>query len=146
MGVVEAGDRVALHYILKDVDGARLAGSETSKPLEIVAGAGDAIPGVSRGVIGMRAGERKTLRLEPAQAFGGAAARVERVVLRDRLPPEAVLGDAVRISLGGISMTMWLVEEVGDTGVRLCTEHPFSGKVLIAELTLVELKSRGRGY
>lgn len=133
MSGVEQGDRVQLHYQAV-IDGQVFAASQ-GNPIEITAGGQDAIPGLCAAVIGMKTGERRRLQLSPCQSFGNAGTAVERVVPHDRIPPGAMVGDTLRISLAGMCIQLWIIG-VGDDGFRVSSQHPMAGKTLEIEFAV----------
>ena len=68
-----AGSVITVHYVGRLQDGRVFDSSvERGQPFSFVLGVGDVIQGWDQGLIGARAGEKKTLVLPPAQAYGAA--------------------------------------------------------------------------
>ena len=74
------GDRARVRVATRLEDGTLLDDSE----LRFEIGMGEVIEGIDRGVIGMRAGEKRTLHLPPELAYGSRGAP-------PRVPPETPL-------------------------------------------------------
>jgi protein-disulfide isomerase len=73
------GDHVTVHYVGTLLDGTEFDSSRThGKPFEFVLGAGQVIKGWDQGVVGMRVGGRRKLRIPPQLAYGerGAGSKV----------------------------------------------------------------------
>lgn len=82
--VVSSGDTVSVDYVGRLDDGTifdssleefakqmeNYASGRTFEPLEFTVGAGQMIPGFDAGVVGMKLGEKKTLIITPADAYG----------------------------------------------------------------------------
>ncbi|MCB9806814.1 FKBP-type peptidyl-prolyl cis-trans isomerase [Candidatus Peribacteria bacterium] len=66
------GDTVSVHYVGTNDDGTEFDSSrrEGRTPLEFVVGRGSMIKGFEDAVMTMKVGERKTIRLEPKDAYG----------------------------------------------------------------------------
>lgn len=66
------GDTVSVHYVGTNDDGTEFDSSrrEGRTPLEFVIGRGSMIKGFEDAVLTMKVGERKTIRLEPKDAYG----------------------------------------------------------------------------
>ena len=64
-----SGDVVTLHYTLK-AGAAFIDSTETKGAATVVLGRGGLIPGLARGVVGMRAGEERAFNIAPEDAFG----------------------------------------------------------------------------
>merc|ERR1712187_854730 len=70
-GLVAAeGLQVKVDYVGTLDDGSVFDSSEGGQPIAFVVGGGRVIPGMDKGVRGMKVGEKKQLRIEPADAYG----------------------------------------------------------------------------
>ncbi len=68
---VEAGDSIEVHYNGTLEDGEKFDSSyDRGQTLPFKVGAGQMIPGFDAGVVGMKLEEKKTLKLEPKDAYG----------------------------------------------------------------------------
>ena len=72
---VRQGDVVSVHYTGWLEDGTQFDSSlERGEPIEFPLGAGMVIPGWERGLIGMKVGEKRRLRIPPQLAYGDSGA------------------------------------------------------------------------
>ncbi|KIG15191.1 FKBP-type peptidyl-prolyl cis-trans isomerase FkpA precursor [Enhygromyxa salina] len=68
------GNRVSIHYVGQLLDGTEFDSTYArATPFEIELGLGRMIPGMERGLEGVRAGMRRTLVIPPALAYGERA-------------------------------------------------------------------------
>jgi len=133
---VRDGDAVILHLI------ARLAASDevidatkaVGEPLSFVVGQHTVIRGLEEAVIGLAPGESRTVAVEPEQAFGLRDDRLVVEIERDRIPPEAEVGDLLRVDNRPVS----LVEMTGSF-VVVDGNHPLAGQALNLDVELVEI-------
>lgn len=69
-----AGERIAVgDRVVLQVDGSLSNGEkfgQTERPLTFLVGSGDVLPGIEEAVVGLRKGERKSVEIAPAKAFG----------------------------------------------------------------------------
>lgn len=83
---VEDGDVASVEYTIRMASGERLA-AESGIPLSGVevlwAGRDSSVPGLSRAVVGMREGERKTVRIPAEEAYG--ARDLDRILTFPRI-------------------------------------------------------------
>ena len=88
MTQAQSGDRVKVHYTGRLADGTTFDTSLQRDPLEFTLGGGEIIPGFEQAVLGMTAGEAKTITIPAAQAYGPY--QPERVLELERhhLPPD----------------------------------------------------------
>lgn len=82
---VSAGDQVTVHYTGWLEDGTRVDSSyDRGEPLPLVVGTGQVIPGWEEGLIGMKAGGKRQLRIPPDLGYGEQGAG-------GVIPPDATL-------------------------------------------------------
>lgn len=67
----EIGNRVTINYIGRLQDGTIFDSSSIHRePAQFVLGSGQVIEGLDKGVVGMRIGGKRTLRIPPAMGYG----------------------------------------------------------------------------
>ena len=64
------GDKVKVHYTLKDANGEVVESSTNTIPIEFTIGEGKVIPGFEKNIIGMDPEETKTIKVLPEEAYG----------------------------------------------------------------------------
>ena len=70
MSAAKSGDTVRIHYTGKLEDGTQFDSSEGRDPLEFALGGGQVIPGFDSAVEGMAVGDRKSVTIQPEEAYG----------------------------------------------------------------------------
>jgi FKBP-type peptidyl-prolyl cis-trans isomerase 2 len=142
MPTASPGDTVHIHYTGRLRDGAVFDSSEGGAPLRFTLGAGEVIPGVERGVTGMREGERRTIEVLAAEAYGtyreDLTVEVERKQFPRGVPPE--VGQHLQLGMddgGTLDVTVTAVS--ADT-VTLDANHPLAGQDLLFEVELVAIR------
>lgn len=82
---VESGDQIEVHYNGTLEDGSKFDSSyDRGQTLPFTVGAGQMIPGFDAGVVGMKLNDKKTLVLEPKDAYGEHdATRVKEIPKAD---------------------------------------------------------------
>jgi len=141
MSEAASGDRVKIHYTGTLADGSQFDSSVGGEPLEVTLGAGGVIPGFEEAVMGMSAGDSRTVTIAAADAYGPHHADRVHEVERSRIP------DDVDLEVGGILQAVGengealAVTVVGfsEAGVTLDFNHPLAGEDLTFELQLVEI-------
>ena len=70
MQQVKNGDKVNVHYHGKLTDGSTFDSSEGREPLSFTAGTGQVIKGFDNAVLDMKPGDKKTVNIPVADAYG----------------------------------------------------------------------------
>lgn len=141
MSQAKKGDSVKVHYTGKLDDGTVFDSSVGREPLDFTVGAGQLIAGFDEAVVGMAAGEKKTVRIAAEQAYGPHNPEMTLQVPRSDLPADIQpeLGMQLEASQeGGHSMVVTVVE-VTDESVTFDANHPLAGKALTFDIEVVEL-------
>lgn len=142
MSKVKDGDTVKVHYTGKLEDGTVFDSSKEGEPLELTIGAGNVIEGFEKGVIGMERGGSKTVTIPPEDAYGPMNEELLAKVKKENFPGNItpVIGEQLQLKQqDGDIVNVTITEIRGDT-VTLDANHPLSGKTLIFDIELVEIK------
>ncbi|TAK75712.1 MAG: peptidylprolyl isomerase [Dehalococcoidia bacterium] len=134
--MVKSGDTVSVHYRGTLDDGTEFDSSRGREPLSFTVGSGQVIPGFDDAVMGLKVGDKNTVRVEPARAYGER--RPDLVIL---FPPAQALGglkagDHVKLSNGQAAVVL----NVDASGVTVDANHMLAGKALTFEVELVSIK------
>jgi len=138
MAAIQNGDKVAIHYRGTFESGEEFDNSEGREPLEFTAGSEELIPGMSKAVIGMQKGEKKTVTIPPEEAYGPRNEEMEIKVERGQLPEGVDVGAMLGLSTPEGQMHAVLVELAQDHAI-LDANHPLAGKTLIFDLEVVSI-------
>ena len=88
MAQVKSGDKIKVHYHGKLNDGETFDSSEGRDPLEFEVGSGMVIKGFDDGVTGMSVGEKKTINIPFAEAYGPINPEMIIEMPKDRFPED----------------------------------------------------------
>jgi peptidylprolyl isomerase len=139
---VEKGNSLKVHYIGTLNDGTEFDNSyKRGEPIEFQVGSGQLIKGFDEGVLGMSQGEKKTINIPAAEAYGEYDENANQMIGRKNFPEdfEFIIGGQVT---GQNEMGMPIratIKEVGDEGITLDFNHPLAGQELNFELEVVEI-------
>lgn len=133
------GDKVQIHYTGRLGDGTVFDSSEGRDPLEFTIGAGQVIAGFDAAVSGMEAGERKTVTIEHAQAYGPRRKELVVEVPRDDLPDglDPEVGQQLQMSTKDGNTFPVTVAETREDALLIDANHPLAGQDLTFDLHLV---------
>ncbi len=141
MNKAKKGDVVKVHYKGTLNSGEQFDSSEGRQPLEFTVGAGQMIAGFDAAIPGMIVGEKKTIRIAPAEAYGEINEEAIIEFPRANIPPDMTLQPGMRLQLrdeAGRPIPV-VVTEVRDEVVILDANHELAGKELIFDIELVSI-------
>ena len=130
------GDRVAVHYTGTLDDGEEFDSSRGSEPLSFVVGDGRMITGFDAAVRGMTVGESRTVRMEPAEAYGERRDELLMTFPISQLPEGVGEGGSVLFTNGG----QGIILEVTSEAFRVDGNHRLAGQALTFEIELVSIE------
>lgn len=142
MAQAKAGDKISVHYTGKLTDGTLFDTSTGREPLEFEIGSGMVIKGFDEGVTGMRVGDKKTVHITAAEAYGDMNPEHMAVFNKAEIPSDIPyqVGMQLNMHQDGTGQVMPVtVVEVTDLTITLDANHPLAGKDLIFDLELVAI-------
>jgi FKBP-type peptidyl-prolyl cis-trans isomerase 2 len=105
-------------------------------PVPVVVGAGFVIPGLDKALHEMNVGEKKSVTVEPADAFGERDARLVKTVPQSTFKNQKVdPSPGLIVDFGGMKGR---IQSVSGGRVRVDFNNPLAGKKLNYELEIVE--------
>jgi FKBP-type peptidyl-prolyl cis-trans isomerase SlpA len=135
---IENGKKVKVHYTGKHVDGEVFDTSEGREPLAFTVGEGMMIKGFEEGLMGMETGEKKTVEIEPSEAYGEAREDLVTEVELSQLPEGVEVGQPLQAMTNNGPMNV-TVKEIKETTATVDLNHPLAGKKLVFDLEVVEV-------
>ncbi len=152
---VKTGDRVKINFNGKLDDGSLFDTTYESVeceddgcgcdsecgPMELEVGCGEFFPQIEEALVGMSAGDKKTLTIMAADAFGEYDLEMVSTVLRSQFPDDIIpeVGDDLELVNDDDEEMVVSVIEVGDVEITLDANHPLAGENLTFEVELVEI-------
>ena len=88
---VQLGDRVTISYVLRLESGELIQATPENVPFAFTVGSTAVVPGISQGVLGMKRGETRHVRIPPSLAYGSKGI--------GNIPPDAVLLFAIELEV-----------------------------------------------
>ena len=135
---VENTSYVKVHYKGTLSDGSVFDSSiERDQPLELILGQGMLIPGFEEGLVGMSAGDKKTVNIPSDKAYGPRREEMVQQVPKDKLPPEAQVGMQL-VAQGPQGALPVTILEITETEAKLDFNHPLAGQDLTFELEVLD--------
>jgi FKBP-type peptidyl-prolyl cis-trans isomerase 2 len=140
MKKITNSDTVVVHYTGKLEDGTIFDSSlnEGREPLNVTLGQGQLIKGFENGLVDMTEGEKKTIEIEPSDAYGEINEMLVTEVNKTQVPEGIEVGQMLQ-GMGPMGPINVTVVEVGESTVKVDANHPLAGKKLIFDLEVVSV-------
>ena len=137
---IKTGDTVSVHYIGTFNDGTEFDRSREGSPLKFKVGSGMVIPGFDKAVMGHEVGDKFSVNIPAAEAYGEWQEEMLIPVPVERVPAniKPQVGMQLHMSNGQREFEV-TVREVNETHVILDANHPMAGKDLNFALEVVAI-------
>ncbi len=135
------GDKVKVHYTGKLTNGEQFDSSAGREPLAFTVGAGQMIKGFDLAIPGMNVGDKKTINIGAADAYGERSDDAVIEFPKSNVPADMILTPGQKLTLSnehGQPVPV-VVVEVKDDIIILDANHSLAGKELVFDIELVEI-------
>jgi FKBP-type peptidyl-prolyl cis-trans isomerase 2 len=137
----KSGDTVRVHYRGTLSDGSEFDSSAGRDPLEFVIGSGQVIPGFDTAVIELEPGQKVTVTIPAADAYGEPQPEGLQKFPLSAFPSPPEVGWAVELGGPNGERIPATIAAIESDEVTLDFNHPLAGQDLTFELELVEVVS-----
>ena len=140
MKKVLSDSTVTVNYTGRLEDGTIFDSStvEGREPMTTKLGQGQLIKGFEEGLVDMSEGDKKTVEIESAEAYGEYLDYLIQEVEKSQMPGEVEVGMPLQAQTE-MGVVQFVVKEVKGETVVLDANHPLAGKKLIFDLELVSI-------
>ena len=141
MSIAKNGDNVTVHYTGKLTTGEQFDSSNGRVPLGFTIGAGQMIKGFDAALPGMAIGDKKTVTIVAAEAYGETNPEAIIQFPKTNVPADMVLEPGMPLTLtdqNGHPVQV-LVVEVQEDIIVLDANHELAGKDLVFDIELVSI-------
>ncbi len=138
--VITQGSKVKFDYVLT-VEGNKIDSTKEKGPLAFVQGEGTLFLGLENQMFGLKAGEKKTIKVAPEGGYGQINPEAIVEVEKSRMPKEVELKVGVEFrgqAPGGDNFPV-VIKEVKEKTVMVDFNHPLAGKELIFAIEVVSI-------
>ncbi|MFM2338223.1 MAG: hypothetical protein RL115_1416 [Bacteroidota bacterium] len=142
MAAAKNGDKVKVHYTGRLTTGEQFDSSEGRDPLGFTVGAGQMIKGFDAAIPGMIVGDKKTINIPAAEAYGERSAEAMIDFPKDNVPADMVLEPGMQLTLTNQNGQPFpvIVSEVKEDVIILDANHHLAGQDLVFDIELVEIE------
>ena len=140
MKKVLSDSTVTVNYTGRLEDGTIFDSStvEGREPMTTKLGQGQLIKGFEEGLVDMSEGDKKTVEIESAEAYGEYLDYLIQEVEKSQMPGEVEVGMPLQAQTE-MGVVQFVVKVVKDETVVLDANHPLAGKKLIFDLEVVSI-------
>lgn len=142
MNSIGADKVVRFTYKLREKNGPALEHSDGKLGMVYLHGHRNILPSLEAALVGLQKGESKEVELTPAEAYGEKQeGRETRVPIKHLLnPPKRLMpGMFIKVNTAKGAKDATVVK-AGRFNVDIDTNHPFAGKTLIFDVTIVDVR------
>ncbi len=146
MQPAQTGDQITLVYDGLLASGEIFESSSDTGPLDFILGDGSIMPAFEAAVLGMKAGEIKTIKVPPQGAYGERDEELVQTVPRTAINTQAALAPGMVIGMamerdGKSHQVPAMVTEVNGDQLTVDFNHPLAGQELIYRITVQSVTS-----
>ncbi len=141
MAQVKEGDTVKVHYTGKLVNGEQFDSSVGREPLEFTVGAGMMIKGFDAAMPGMAVGDKKTVNIPAADAYGEKDPNAIIPFPKENVPADMKLEPGMQLTLTNQQGQPFpvVVTEIQEDVIVLDANHFLAGEELVFDIELIEI-------
>lgn len=135
------GDKVRVHYTGKLTNGEEFDSSKNREPLEFTVGAGQMIKGFDAAMPGMAVGDKKTINILPADAYGEKDDQAMIEFPKENIPKDMKVEVGMQLQLRNENGQPFpvTIAEIKDDVIVLDANHSLAGKELVFDIELMEI-------
>lgn len=133
---ITKGSTVTIDFSVTTPDKKVVSSTDGKEPLSYVQGEGQIVPGLEVALLGLKAGDRKRVEVQPEHGYGKYDEKKRFSVARNRVPPEAKVGSVLQDKKGEPVH----IVELTDTAAVLDRNHPLAGKVITFDVKVLNVE------
>lgn len=138
---VRVGKQVLFEYTLRSDDQIVLNTNVGGEPLSYIHGLQQMMPGLEKGLEGLRVGESKKIVVQPEKGYGLVDKHAFMEAKKSSIPPESLRVGAIVEGRDSTGRPIYpRIKEIGETEVILDYNHPLAGKELYFDVKVLDIK------
>lgn len=143
MTTAKTGDIVRINYAGRLTDGTEFDSNQGRAPLEFTLGAGQVIRGLEAHVEGMAVGDKSTVTIPCAEAYGQRREDAVQTLDRAKIPTgiDLAVGSKLQARTADGGLLPISVVALDDSSVTVDANHPLAGQDLVFDVEIVEVKA-----
>src|SRR5690242_19861207 len=139
--MIRKGKVAELKYMLKNTSGEVLDEADAQEPFTYLHGAHQIIPGLEAALEGLKKGDKKAVKIPPAQAYGEINEDLKLVVDRTKFPAGMKVEEGMQFQTETEDGEMiFTVDAVNGDKITLDGNHPLAGEELHFEIEVLNIR------
>jgi FKBP-type peptidyl-prolyl cis-trans isomerase SlyD len=139
--MIRDGSVVRFEYTLSGDNGEVIESNKGKDPVTYTHGQHEVIPGLEKGLSGMKVNEEKSIRVQPEEAYGPVDAKAFKEVPKTKIPAAALEVGTPLSARGSEGEDLIIrVREVKQKTVILDFNHPLAGKTLNFDVKVLAIQ------
>jgi FKBP-type peptidyl-prolyl cis-trans isomerase SlyD len=139
--VVKDGTVVSLQYTLSGEDGKTIESNKGKEPLKYTQGSHQIVPGLEKGLAGMKVGDEKRVKVTPEEGYGQVDPKGFQEFPKEKIPSEGLKVGSVLMATGPQGQQIPVrVREIKEKTVVLDLNHPMAGKTLVFDVKVLDVQ------
>lgn len=140
--VVKDGAVISLQYTLSGEDGKTIESNKGKEALKYTQGRNQIIPGLEKGVAGMKIGEEKRVKVKPEDGYGPVNEKAFQEFPKEKIPAESLKVGAALVARGPEGQTVPVrVHQIKEKTVVVDMNHPMAGKTLVFDVKILDIQA-----
>lgn len=133
--------KVTFHYTVTIEDGTVVDSTKEDEPLTVQLGEKQLLPDLEEGLVGLDKGDKKSILLEPEQAFGELQDDAVTDIPRQNINLDENIQEGMYIDLTDENEQNFrgLVKELNDDNVKIDFNHPLAGRNLTFNVEVIDV-------
>ncbi len=141
---IEQGSKVELHFSVSIENGVEIDNTRSrEQPVTLVIGDGNLLPGFEKALMGLRAGDRRTVHLPPDDAFGQWNPENIQTFDTVKFEQRPDVGQMIEFEDKAKASLFGVVKSVGDDITEIDFNHPLAGKNISFEVEIFKVTPKG---
>ncbi|MDP2604142.1 MAG: peptidylprolyl isomerase [Deltaproteobacteria bacterium] len=140
--VVKDGAVISLQYTLSGEDGKTIESNKGKEVLKYTQGKRQIVPGLEKGLAGMKVGEEKRVKVKPEEGYGPVSEKARQEFPKEKIPPESLKVGATLVARGPDGQAVPVrVHQIKEKTVVIDMNHPMAGKTLVFDVKILDIQS-----
>lgn len=142
---IQLNSTVELHFSVALENGVEIDNTrQHGEPVQLVVGDGSLLPGFESALMGLRAGDRRTVHLPPEDAFGPWNAENVQTFDTVKFAERPIVGHLTEFEDKAKSSLFGVVQSVDDNVTTVDFNHPLAGKNISFEVEIFKVTPPGQ--